>query len=49
MGTKAGTMWVVAEGLKPSERVIAEGGQRVRDGMVVNPKPFQEKSAGKNP
>jgi membrane fusion protein (multidrug efflux system) len=49
MGTKAGTMWVVAEGLKPGERVIAEGGQRVRDGMVVNPKPFQEKPAGKNP
>jgi membrane fusion protein (multidrug efflux system) len=48
MGAKAGTLWVVEEGLKPGERVIAEGGQRVRDGMVVNPKPFQEKAAGKS-
>jgi len=48
-GPKVGTMWVVAEGLKPGERVIAEGIQRVRDGMVVNPKPFQENPAGKSP
>jgi membrane fusion protein (multidrug efflux system) len=50
MAQKVGTMWVVAEGLKPGERVIAEGMQRVRDGMVVNPKPYQEnEAAGKNP
>src|SRR5215472_12758939 len=33
MGTKAGTMWVVDEGLKPGERVVAEGTQKVRDGV----------------
>ncbi len=49
MGPKVGAMWVVAEGLKPGERVIAEGTQKVRDGMVVNPKPFQENPAGKSP
>lgn len=49
MGAKTGTMWVVAEGLKPGERVIAEGMQKVTDGMVVNPKPFQESQAGKSP
>jgi membrane fusion protein (multidrug efflux system) len=49
MGAKAGTMWIVSEGLKPGERVVAEGVQKVRDGTVVNPKPFQEKPTGKNP
>ena len=48
MGAKVGTMWVVDEGLKPGDRVIAEGTQKVRDGIVVNPKPFQEKPAGKS-
>jgi membrane fusion protein (multidrug efflux system) len=49
MGAKAGTMWIVSEGLKSGERVVAEGVQKVRDGTVVNPKPFQEKPAGKSP
>jgi membrane fusion protein (multidrug efflux system) len=49
MGAKAGTMWIVSEGLKPGERVVAEGVQKVRDGTVVNPRPFQEKPTGKNP
>lgn len=49
MGARAGSMWIVSEGLKPGELVIAEGGQKVRDGLVVNPKPFEEKLAGKNP
>lgn len=49
VGMKTGTMWVVADGLKPGESVIVEGGQKVKDGMVVNPKPFQEKPAGTSP
>jgi membrane fusion protein (multidrug efflux system) len=49
MGAKAGTMWIVSEGLKSGERVVAEGVQKVRDGTVVNPRPFQEKPTGKNP
>jgi len=47
-GPRVGTMWVITEGLKPGERVVAEGTQRVREGAQVNPKPFQEKPAGKN-
>ncbi|HEY6291024.1 MAG TPA: efflux RND transporter periplasmic adaptor subunit [Terriglobia bacterium] len=43
-GAKVGTLWVIDEGLKPGERVVAEGAQKVKDGMVVNPKPFQETS-----
>jgi membrane fusion protein (multidrug efflux system) len=34
------TLWVIEEGLKAGERVVAEGVQKVKDGMVVNPKPF---------
>ncbi len=49
MGPKAGAaMWVVAEGLQPGERVVAEGFQKVKNGMVVNPTPFQENPAGKS-
>jgi membrane fusion protein (multidrug efflux system) len=39
-GGRFGQLWVVEEGLKAGEKVVAEGTQKVRDGMVVNPKPF---------
>jgi RND family efflux transporter MFP subunit len=42
VGDQIGTMWVVSEGLKPGQRVIAEGAQNVRPGMQVSPKPFVE-------
>ena len=35
-----GSEWVIAEGLKPGDRVVAQGVQKVRPGMTVNPKPF---------
>ena len=47
-GSKFGAMWVIEEGLKPGERVVAEGMQKVREGVQVNPKPFQENPAGKS-
>jgi RND family efflux transporter MFP subunit len=40
-----GTQWVIDEGLKPGERVIAEGILKVRPGSKVNPKPFAEAPA----
>jgi membrane fusion protein (multidrug efflux system) len=40
VGDRVGTEWVIAEGLKPGERVVAEGVQKVREGAHVNPKPF---------
>jgi membrane fusion protein (multidrug efflux system) len=40
VGERDGTMWIIDEGLKPGERVVAEGTQRVRPDVVVNPKPF---------
>jgi len=39
VGDTSGSEWVIAEGLKPGERVVAEGVQKVRPGMTVNPKP----------
>jgi len=40
VGERVGSMWIINAGLKPGERVVAEGTQAVRDGMVVTPKPY---------
>jgi membrane fusion protein (multidrug efflux system) len=40
MGQKSGNMWIVEEGLKSGERVVAGGVQKVQEGMLVNPKPY---------
>jgi RND family efflux transporter MFP subunit len=40
VGERAGSMWIVEDGLKPSDRVVAEGVQKVRPGAQVDPKPF---------
>lgn len=42
VGERADSLWVIDEGLKPGERVIVEGIQKVKAGMPVVPKPFQE-------
>jgi RND family efflux transporter MFP subunit len=44
---RIGKEWVIAEGLKPGERVVAEGVQKVRPGAVVNPKPFAAEDQGR--
>jgi membrane fusion protein (multidrug efflux system) len=41
VGPRVDTMWIVYEGLKPGDRVVAEGVQKVREGLEVQPKPFQ--------
>jgi multidrug efflux pump subunit AcrA (membrane-fusion protein) len=40
VGERIGTLWIIDEGLQPGERVVAEGVQKVRPGMVVHPRPF---------
>jgi membrane fusion protein (multidrug efflux system) len=40
-GDRVGSEWVINDGLKPGERVIAEGVMKVAPGMQVNPKPFR--------
>jgi RND family efflux transporter MFP subunit len=42
---RAGTDWIIEQGLKPGERVVAEGLQKVHGGMAVNPKPLTATAA----
>jgi membrane fusion protein (multidrug efflux system) len=36
-----GTMWVIDSGLKPGEQVVVEGLQKLKEGILVIPKPVQ--------
>lgn len=45
VGNRVGSMWIIEEGLNPGERVVAEGTQKVRPDVVVNPQPFVAPSA----
>jgi membrane fusion protein (multidrug efflux system) len=40
VGPREGSLWVIAEGLNPGDRVVVEGLQKVREGAVVSPKPM---------
>ena len=40
VGPRVDTLWVIDEGLKPGDRVIVEGLQRVKAGDTVNAKPM---------
>lgn len=42
MGQKVGAWWIVDEGLKPGDRVVVEGVQKVQDGLLVTPTNYQE-------
>ena len=41
VGERTGTMWIIQDGLKPGERVIVEGQQNLKPGMVVQAKPYK--------
>ncbi len=43
VGDRVGAEWIITSGLKPGQRVIADGSMKVRAGAAVNPKPFGEK------
>ena len=45
VGERVGSLWVIEDGLQAGERVVAEGTQRVRPDLVVNPRPFARPSA----
>jgi RND family efflux transporter MFP subunit len=47
VGERIGSQWIIQKGLKPGERVVAEGLQKVRSGMQVNPKPFAVGTTGR--
>ncbi|HXH66367.1 MAG TPA: efflux RND transporter periplasmic adaptor subunit, partial [Candidatus Limnocylindrales bacterium] len=45
VGDRAGSDWVISDGIKAGEKVIAEGVQKARPGVLVNPKPFGTQEA----
>jgi RND family efflux transporter MFP subunit len=42
VGPILGTLWVITSGLKPGERVVAVGAEKVKDGQIVNPTTYKE-------
>jgi membrane fusion protein (multidrug efflux system) len=46
VGPRVESLWVIEEGLKPGEKVIVEGVQRVKDGITVSAKPAPPTKAG---
>jgi membrane fusion protein (multidrug efflux system) len=46
VGDRVGSNWVIPEGLKAGEKVVAEGIQKVRPGAQVVPKPFAVQTKG---
>jgi membrane fusion protein (multidrug efflux system) len=45
LGPLFGDMWVVESGLQPGDKVIVDGLQRVRTGVTVTPKPYNDTQA----
>jgi membrane fusion protein (multidrug efflux system) len=41
VGERVGSLWIIGQGLKPGERVIVEGMDRVKAGQKVKPTPAQ--------
>ncbi len=44
VGPQVKTLWVITHGLKPHEHVVVVGTEKVRDGMVVKPEPYNPKA-----
>jgi RND family efflux transporter MFP subunit len=42
VGPRVGTLWVIASGLKPGERIVAVGAEKTKAGELVNPTPYTE-------
>jgi membrane fusion protein, multidrug efflux system len=40
VGDRVGDRWIIADGLTPADRIVAEGVQKVRTGITVKPTPF---------
>jgi membrane fusion protein (multidrug efflux system) len=46
VGARVGALWVIEDGVQAGEQVVAEGIQKVRDGAVVTPVPYQPPAKG---
>jgi membrane fusion protein, multidrug efflux system len=40
VGERSGSLWIIEHGLEPGQRVVVEGLQKIRDGVLVNPTNF---------
>jgi membrane fusion protein (multidrug efflux system) len=47
VGDRVDNFWVIEEGLKPGERVVVEGLQKVKEGTIVNPMPYTMQAEAK--
>jgi membrane fusion protein, multidrug efflux system len=45
VGERVGNNWVITDGLKAGEKVVAEGFQKVRNGVTVNVEPYAQTAA----
>ena len=41
VGPTVGSLWVIMSGLKPGERVVAVGAEKVKQGEPVKPAPYK--------
>lgn len=48
VGDRVGSLWVVEDGLKPGERVVVEGLQKVRDNEPVKPTEWKPKRSAQS-
>jgi membrane fusion protein (multidrug efflux system) len=44
VGEQVGSQWIIESGLHPNDRVVAEGTQKAREGMVIDPQPYHEQT-----
>ena len=40
VGERSGSLWTIEHGLEPGQRIVVEGLQKIRDGMLVSPTNF---------
>jgi membrane fusion protein (multidrug efflux system) len=40
VGERSGSLWIIEKGLEPGQRVVVEGLQKIRDGVLVSPTNF---------
>ena len=39
VGARVDSLWIVEDGVSVGDRIVVEGLQRIRDGLIVTPKP----------
>jgi membrane fusion protein (multidrug efflux system) len=47
-GETIGSMIIIEDGVKANDEVVVEGLQKIRDGMKVNPEPYEAKKSSTN-